>query len=100
MSPTLAQDAKRVHRALEDGRDPSAVLSREALGRIARWLDAEMHGHEVVITHGLREVTPTEAAAMLGMSRAQVRKLMNEGKLPFRMVGPTTAFAWLLSKPG
>ncbi|MDR1212661.1 MAG: helix-turn-helix domain-containing protein [Propionibacteriaceae bacterium] len=88
MSPLLVEDAKRVHRALEEDHDQSAVvLSREALERIARWLDAEAQGHEVVVTQGTREVTPTDAAAMLGMSRAQVRKLMDQGKLPFRMVG-------------
>ncbi|MDR1237404.1 MAG: helix-turn-helix domain-containing protein [Propionibacteriaceae bacterium] len=88
MSPVLVEDAKRVRRALADARDQSAVvLSREALERIAQWLDAETQGQKVVITEGLREVTPTDAAAMLGMSRTQVRKLMDEGKLPFRMVG-------------
>jgi excisionase family DNA binding protein len=88
MSPVLEKDAKRVHRALEsDGDESTVVLSREALTRIARWLDAEAQGHAVVVTQGLREVSPTEAAAMLGMSRAQVRKLMDDGKLPFRLVG-------------
>jgi excisionase family DNA binding protein len=88
MSPVLMEDAERVHRALEDDRDQSAVvLSREALERIAGWLDAEAQGHEVIVTQGSREVTPTQAAALLGMSRAQVRKLMDDGKLPFRMVG-------------
>ncbi|MDR1633548.1 MAG: helix-turn-helix domain-containing protein [Bifidobacteriaceae bacterium] len=88
MSPVLEKDAKRVHRALEsDGDESMVLLSREALKRIARWLDAETQGREVVVTQGLREVSPTEAAAVLGMSRAQVRKLMDGGKLPFRMVG-------------
>jgi excisionase family DNA binding protein len=39
------------------------------------------------VTHGFEEVTPTEAAAMLGLSRPQVRELMERGALPFRMVG-------------
>jgi excisionase family DNA binding protein len=34
-----------------------------------------------------REVSPTDAAAILGVSRAQVRKLIDDGKLPSRMVG-------------
>ena len=44
-------------------------------------------GQEIVLTRGNAEVTPTEAAGLLGMSRPQVRKLMDEGKLAFRKVG-------------
>ena len=33
------------------------------------------------------EVSPEDAAKMLGMSRPFVRKLMDKGDLPFRMVG-------------
>ena len=32
-------------------------------------------------------MTPAEAAALLAMSRPQVRRLMDQGKLDFRMVG-------------
>jgi len=34
-----------------------------------------------------QEVSSAEAALMLGMSRPQVRKLMDRGALPHRMVG-------------
>jgi excisionase family DNA binding protein len=40
-----------------------------------------------VLTRGNAEVTPAEAAELLGMSRPQVRKLMDEGRLAFRKVG-------------
>jgi ribosome modulation factor len=74
MTPVLTQDAKRVHRAFEDGRDQSAVvLSREALERIAQWLDAEAQGHKAGATHRSREVTPADAAAM-----AELMALQNE----------------------
>jgi len=33
------------------------------------------------------EVSPEDAAKMLGMSRPFIRKLMDQGILPFRMVG-------------
>lgn len=36
---------------------------------------------------GNAEVTPTEAAVLLDMSRPQVRKLMDRGLLEFRKVG-------------
>ena len=39
------------------------------------------------MTHGFEEVTPTEASVMLDMSRPQVRRMMDRGMLPFRMVG-------------
>jgi excisionase family DNA binding protein len=54
---------------------------------LARVVDAQVKGQEIVVTHGLQEVSPAEAALMLGMSRPQVRKLMDKGTLPYRMVG-------------
>jgi excisionase family DNA binding protein len=88
MALLLLDDAKRLHRALETNSDEVTVsLSRETAELMARWVDAQAQGHEVVVTQGLREVSPTDAAAMMGMSRAQVRRLMDDGKLPFRMVG-------------
>jgi len=54
---------------------------------LARIVDAQAKGQEIVVTHGLQEVSPAEAGSMLGISRPQVRKLMDSGALPFRMVG-------------
>jgi excisionase family DNA binding protein len=88
MSPLLIEDAKKLHHALEtDGDEVTVSLSRETVEMMTRWVDAQTQGHEIVVTQGLREVSPTDAATMMGMSRAQVRKLMDDGKLPFRMVG-------------
>ena len=39
------------------------------------------------LTRGKTEITPAEAAELLGMSRPQVRKLIDDGKLVFRKVG-------------
>jgi len=88
VSPTLVRDAEALERALaEDGDQVSVSLSRETAEMVARLIDAQTKGQEVVVTHGLQEVSPAEAASMLGMSRPQVRKLMERGALPFRMVG-------------
>lgn len=88
MSPVLERDATALHRALaEPGDDISVSLSRSTAEMVARLIEAQAAGQEVVVTHGLQEATTTEAARMLGMSRPQVVKLMDQGKLPFRLVG-------------
>jgi excisionase family DNA binding protein len=40
-----------------------------------------MSENQVLVSRGLQEVTPAEAAKLLGMSRPQVRKLIDEGRL-------------------
>jgi len=88
MSPVLTRDAEALHSALAtSGDEVNVSLSRETAEMLARVVDAQTQGQEVVVTHGLQEVSPTEAALMLGMSRPQVRRLMDKGELPFRMVG-------------
>ena len=88
MVSLLAQDADALHRALDKGGNEVEVsVSRETAEWIARLVDAKARGQEVVLTRGHGEVTPTEAAELLGMSRPQVRRLMDEGKLAFRKVG-------------
>jgi excisionase family DNA binding protein len=82
------RDSQALRRALEgDGDEVSVSLSRAAAEMAARVVDAEVSGRRVVISHGLDEVSPAEAGALLGMSRPQVRRLMDRNELPFRMVG-------------
>ncbi|MCL2483293.1 MAG: excisionase family DNA-binding protein [Propionibacteriaceae bacterium] len=88
MAPVLVRDTQAVHEALATGKSRVQIsVSRETAEMIARWMDAETAGQQVVATKGLREVSPAEAASMMGMSRAQVHKLLDDGVLPFRMVG-------------
>lgn len=88
MTELLTRDAVALHRALVNSGDEVEVsVSRETAEWLARIIDAKVRGQEVLLTRGNAEVTPTEATALLGMSRPQVRKLMDEGKLAFRMVG-------------
>lgn len=63
------------------------ALSRETAELMFRLIDARAQGEEIVVSPGNAEVTPTEAAVLLGMSRPQVRKLMDRGLLEFRRVG-------------
>jgi excisionase family DNA binding protein len=84
----LTRDAEALHRALDAGGSEVQVsLSRETAELVSRLIDARARGQEIVVTRGDAEVTPTEAAALLGMSRPQVRKLMDRGLLEFRKVG-------------
>jgi excisionase family DNA binding protein len=84
----LERDAEALQRALEGaGEEVSVSLSRQTVELMVRLLAAEAGGQQVIVTRGLREVSPSEAAMMLGMSRPQVRKLLDEGVLSFRLVG-------------
>lgn len=88
MADVLTRDADALHRALDGAGDEVKVsVSRQTAEWLARIMDARSRGQRIVVTHGRAEVTPAEAAAMLGVSRPQVRKFMVEGKLGFRMVG-------------
>ena len=74
MVKTLDRDAEALHRALAVAGDEVRVsLSRETAELVARVVDARVRGQQVLLTRGNAEVTPNEAAVLLGMSRPQVR---------------------------
>jgi excisionase family DNA binding protein len=84
----LVLDAEAIERSLATkSKKVTVPLSREAAEFIAPLLKAKANGQEVIIAKGLNEVTPAEAAAILGVSRPQVYKLMERGLVPFRRVG-------------
>jgi excisionase family DNA binding protein len=88
MAGTITRDVEAVHRALDAAGDEVQVsLSRETAELVARVVDARARGQQVLFTRGDAEVTPNEAAELLGMSRPQVRKLMDQDVLDFRKVG-------------
>ena len=88
MADTIARDVESVHRALEAaGNEVKVSLSRETAELVARVVDARASGQQIVFIRGDAEVTPNEAAELLGMSRPQVRKLIDQGALDFRKVG-------------
>lgn len=88
MTEMLEHDAEALRRALETpGGQVRVELSRGTAEMVSRLVEARARGEEIVVTPGGAEVTPTEAAVLLGMSRPHVRKLMDRGLLPFRMVG-------------
>ena len=88
MTEILTRDADKLHQALAKvGDEVRLSVSRETAEWTARLVDAKVSGHDVVLTNSLGDVTPTQAGQLLGMSRPQVRKLMDDGKLAFRKVG-------------
>jgi excisionase family DNA binding protein len=88
MTDLLLRDAEALHHALaKPGGEVKVALSRETAELVSQLVDARVRGEEIVVTAGTAEVTPTEAAVLLGMSRPQVRKLMDRGLLEFRKVG-------------
>ncbi|MCL2788773.1 MAG: helix-turn-helix domain-containing protein [Micrococcales bacterium] len=88
MTLVLEQDAKALRRALQARGDRVSVsVSRPTAEILVSVVEAQAAGQRVVVTQGQQEVTTTQAAKMLGMSRPQVGKLLDQGKLPFRLVG-------------
>ena len=88
MTETLERDSEVLHKALASQGDAiEVVLSRETLELVSRFVDARAHGKHIVVVSETDEVSPTEAAPLLGMSRPQVRKLLDQGLLQHRKVG-------------
>lgn len=88
MTVTSARDVQELRRALAGQGDTVELsVSRETAELLARVVDARAHGGHVLVTKRDAEVTPNQAADLLGVSRPQVRKMMDAGALEFRMVG-------------
>jgi excisionase family DNA binding protein len=60
--------------------EPAVVVLKETLGELAE-------GHSVRVLRDDREVTTQEAADILNLSRPHFVRLLEQGKLPFHMVG-------------
>ncbi len=89
MTDTLIRDHQTLQAALAkaNGEEVSVSLSRETAELVAKLLDARNHGRNFILVGEDDEVSPADAAPLLGMSRPQVRKLMDEGLLEHRKVG-------------
>ena len=76
VDPAVRSDAKSLAERLHgDTQVESAVRSM---------LDAVAHGARVVVMRADDEVTPTEAAKLMGVTRQFVDRLCEDGVLPFR----------------
>jgi len=75
----------RVHR--QDGRDQTVVLPSVAARMIEMLITHLFSGERVAVLLEEQELSPTEASAVLGISRPLVVHRMDIGDLPFRYVG-------------
>lgn len=79
-------DSLRVHR--QDG--PSVQVPAEIRHLLQRVLRAVAEGHAVTIMTTPDELTTSHAAALLGVSRPTLMKLVRDGQIPARKVGTHT----------
>src|SRR5688572_29600770 len=71
----------------DGGPDVSVTVPREAFELFLEILGQMANGNAVTIVPVHAELTTQEAADMLNVSRPFLIKLIEEGKLPFRLVG-------------
>lgn len=85
---TLAQAPGGIELSARVGGEEQVIPVPPSLERLLRQVIAEAaRGEPLVVLSEDREVTPNEAAQVLGLSRPLVVQRMNVGELPFRRVG-------------
>ena len=77
-------DLRLVH---DDGTEEALTLPVSSLPALADLLDRLASADGVTVLADDAEVTPEDAAGILGISRPLVRRRMDVGLLPFRRVG-------------
>ena len=70
-----------------DGTEEAVSLPASALPALADLLDRLSSSDAVTVLAEDTEITPEDAASVLGMSRPLVRRRMDTGVLPYRRVG-------------
>ena len=86
--PRLAEGDRmelRVRRT--DGQDHTLTLPAAASSIVETLIDHLLSGERVAVIAEDQELSPTEAASILGISRPLVVLRMDRGDLPFRYVG-------------
>jgi hypothetical protein len=86
--PKLAKgDRVELHIRRRDGRDETLALPTAAVSAVETLLARLLSGERVAVLTDDQELSPTEASAILGISRPLVVHRMDIGDLPFRYVG-------------
>lgn len=83
-----AQDAVEL-RLAGTGNEAGEVVAvpLSALRLLDTILEANANGHAMTVVPAHEELTPNQAAELLGVSRPYLVKLLDEGAIPFRRVG-------------
>lgn len=85
---TLENDMQELERSLRaKTKRVNVSLSRETAEFVTKIVRAKAEGQDVIMTQGSDEVTTTEAALILGVSRPQIYKLLDQGLVSYRLVG-------------
>jgi excisionase family DNA binding protein len=84
----LQQTTLRVSIEQPDGQKAEVVLPGVTVALLSKILRELGHGKNVVVLTTDTEVTTQQAADFLKVSRPYVVKLLEEGKIPYRLVGP------------
>jgi hypothetical protein len=86
--PKLAAgDHVELHVRRRDGRDQTLALPPAAAIAVETLIERLLSGENVALLTEDRELSPTEASEILGISRPLVVVRMDRGDLPFRYVG-------------
>lgn len=86
--PKLAEgDRVELHVRRRDGKDQTVALPPAAASVVETLLSRLLSGERVAVLTEDQELSPTEASAILGISRPLVVLRMDRGDLPFRYVG-------------
>lgn len=90
LSPVARRKKKRTVRVrsdTDDGEEVSVVVPAEAFEMFLAVLAQMANGNAVTIVPVHAELTTQEAADMLNVSRPHLVKLLDDGRIPHRMVG-------------
>jgi len=86
--PKLAEgDRVELHVRRRDGQDQTVALPPVAASMVEAAIAHLFSGERVAVLAEEQELSPTEASAILGVSRPLVVHRMDIGDLPFRYVG-------------
>ncbi|PDT21260.1 excisionase [Rhizobium hidalgonense] len=82
-----AGDRLELHVRHEGGKEQTLSIPPSAAAAVEALLAHMLRGERVAVLAEDQELSPTEAAAVLGISRPLVVVRMDRGELPFRYVG-------------
>lgn len=86
--PKLGEgDRVELHVRRRNGRNETLALPAAAADAVETLIDRLLSGERVAVLTEDQELSPTEASAILGISRPLVVLRMDRGDLPFRYVG-------------